>query len=166
MVVESFNAIAERRFVLRPNRSMTWRQTQKFYGLIASVTLTIACGFALLGYWPVLPFAGLELRVLGMGFWMCAASGRKTEVISIGDTIIVEKGTHTPRRVWQAPRAWAQVQLRRPSVAWYPSRLVLRSHGKEVPLGDFLGEEERRELAGKLKALVGTGVGSQRALKT
>lgn len=160
MVVESYDTTANHRFVLRPNRSMTWRQTQKFYALISSVTLVVACGFALLGFWPVLPFAGLELLVLGIGFWVCAASGRATEVISIGETIIVEKGTHTPQCVWQAPRAWAQVALQQPRLAWYPSRLVLRSHGREVPLGDFLGEEERRELAGKLKGLVGTGVGN------
>ena len=160
MVVESFDTTANRRFVLRPNRSMTWRQTQMFYALISSVTLAVACGFALLGYWPVLPFAGLELLLLGVGFWLCAASGRVTEVISIGETIIVEKGTHTPQCVWQAPRAWVQVTLRQPRIAWYPSKLVLRSHGREVPLGDFLGEEERRELAAKLKALVGTGDGT------
>lgn len=162
MVVESYDATANHRFVLRPNRSMTWRQTQKFYALIAAVTLTVAGGFAVLGYWPVLPFAGLELLLLGVGFWLCAASGRTTEVISIGDTIIVEKGTHEPHCVWQAPRAWAQVTLQQPRIAWYPSRLVLRSSGREVPLGDFLAEEERRELADKLKRLVGTDVGTVR----
>lgn len=38
-----------------------------FLGL-ACVTLGIGAGFAALGAWPVLPFAGLEVLVLGAAF--------------------------------------------------------------------------------------------------
>ena len=38
-----------------------------FAGL-AAVTLAIGAGFALLGAWPVLPFAGLEIVALGAAF--------------------------------------------------------------------------------------------------
>ena len=161
MVVESFDATTSHRFELRPNRSLTWRQTQKFFALVASVTLAVALGFSFMGFWPVLPFAGLELAVLWVGFWLCAGSGRTTEVVSIRDSsVVVQKGRETVKTVWKSPRPWAQVRLQRSRVNWYPSRLVLRSHGREIALGEFLVEEERRDLARKLRTLLGdTGPG-------
>jgi uncharacterized membrane protein len=35
---------------------------------LAAVTLAIGIGFALLGAWPILPFAGLEVLALAMAF--------------------------------------------------------------------------------------------------
>ena len=156
MVVESSDTPASHCFVLRPNRSLTWHQTQKFFALISGATLTVACGFTFLGFWPILPFAGLELAVLWVAFCLCASSGQAVEVISIADaSVAVKKGKEKMETVWEAPKPWAQVRLQRARVAWYPSRLILRSHGREVALGEFLVEEERQELARKLKALLG-----------
>jgi uncharacterized membrane protein len=41
-----------------------------------------------------------------------------------------------------------------PKVRWYPSRLVLRSHGKVVEFGGFLNEPERWQLAGQLQRAI------------
>ena len=41
-------------------------------GLLAVVTLTIAIGFALMGAWLILPFAGLEVLGLGAAY-LCYA---------------------------------------------------------------------------------------------
>ena len=38
------------------------------FASLAGVTLAIGAGFALLGAWPVLPFAGLEVAALGAAF--------------------------------------------------------------------------------------------------
>lgn len=40
--------------------------------MLAVITLTIGIGFALLGAWLVLPFAGLEVLALGAAF-LCRA---------------------------------------------------------------------------------------------
>jgi uncharacterized membrane protein len=37
-------------------------------GSLAAVALPISLGFALSGAWPILPFAGLELLVVGLAF--------------------------------------------------------------------------------------------------
>ncbi len=59
-------------WVIRPNQSLSWRRALQAYAVIALTCLGIGITFALHGFWPVLPFAGLEVVVLGIG----AASGR------------------------------------------------------------------------------------------
>jgi uncharacterized membrane protein len=63
----------------------------------------------------------------------------------------VEKGRRQLSQRWETQRTWAQVHLLAPKIRWYPSRLVLRSHGKMMELGGFLSESERRQLAGQLQ---------------
>jgi len=41
---------------------------------LAAVVLAIGSGFALVGAWPVLPFAGLEVLALGAAYFAYARS--------------------------------------------------------------------------------------------
>ena len=144
------------RLVLQPNCSMTWGQTKAFFGLAAATLMTIAGGFALQGYWPMLPFAGLELVVLAVCLYLCALRGRVTEIVTIReDSLAVQRGTGVDAPLWQVPRAWAKVRLLPSRVKWYPTRLVISSHGKEVQVGSFLVEDERVQLAEALRDELG-----------
>ena len=155
MVSRSIDFDRTCRFDIRPNRSLTWRQIQWFYLFMLVVLLGIAGTFALLGFWPVLPFAGLELLVLGLGLWHCAASGGEREVVDVGEELVsVRKGRGELHTVWEAQRTWVQVRLVHPQLRWYPTRLVIRSHGKQVQLGGFLNETERHQLADELRSVV------------
>ena len=117
--------------------------------------------FALIGFWPVLPFAGVEVIVLGLAVYNSALSGRETEVVRVtGDVVAVEKGRRQPREVWRFQRAWARIQLLPPLANWYPSRLVIGSHGKLVQLGAFLNEQERQRLAGALTCALAERTGA------
>jgi len=147
------------RIVVRPNRSLTRRQLQLVFLVIAGICLSIASVFAVLGMWPVLPFAGAEVIAVGIGFYLSAVSGRETEVVSVNsDEVAVEKGRSRLTQRWVTQRAWAQIRLLPPRIRWYPTRLVIRSHGKEVELGGFLNEDERRQLAGELRDAINDGV--------
>lgn len=42
------------------------------FALLAALTLAIGIGFAVAGAWLVLPFAGLEVLLLGAAFFACA----------------------------------------------------------------------------------------------
>jgi uncharacterized membrane protein len=42
------------------------------FAALAALTLAIAAAFAALGAWLILPFAGLEMLVLGAAFWITA----------------------------------------------------------------------------------------------
>ena len=140
------------RYVLRPNHSLTWTSTKLCFAAVAGVSLTIALAFTLMGLWPILPFAGLELLMLGYCFYRCCANAQHCEVITVSaNDVRVEKGKRRPETGWRIPRAWAAVALERSPVHWYPSRLLLRSHGRQVELGKFLNEDERRGLARDLR---------------
>jgi uncharacterized membrane protein len=155
MVSSTVGCTRHWRIVIRPNRSLTQRQLRLAFLVIATVCLGIASAFAAIGLWPILPFAGAEVIVVGIGFVLSARSGQLTEVVSAdGDKLAVEKGRRQLSQRWETQRAWAQVHLLAPKVRWYPSRLVLRSHGKVVEFGGFLNEPERWQLAGQLQRAI------------
>ena len=120
--------------------------------MIALCCLGIGIAFALHGYWPVLPFAGIEVIVLGIAFYLCLLRSQVREVISVNaDVVTVEKGRHRAQEHWECPRAWARISLQRSPLTWYPSRLVITFQGRQVEIGKFLTERERCELAEELE---------------
>jgi uncharacterized membrane protein len=141
--------------VIRPNQSLSWRQAIRVYTAIASVCLGIGIAFALYGFWTVLPFAGLEVLVLGAAFYLCLTRSQIREVVSVNASVVtVEKGRQTPEERWECPRAWARISLQQPHIAWYPSRLAIAFQGRQVELGAFLNEEERCALAAELHQVI------------
>ncbi len=139
------------RFVLRPNRSLSWRGSLWFFFSLAFISGCVAIGLTLLGFWLILPFAGLELLALGSGLYVVACRCYECEVISISeDSIHIERGRGHPHQHWTVGRGWARVVLERCPKAWYPSRLLIRSHGRAVEVGRFLEEQERERLADEL----------------
>lgn len=142
-------------FVLRPNQSMEWHQVKWFFGVVATVSVSIAVSFAMIGFWPILPFAGLELFGLAFALYICALGNRRCQVITVSqDEVLIEKGQHEPEEHWQLPTTWVRVSLDTVSSSWYPRRLRIWSHGKGVEIGEFLNEEERETLAGQLKQVL------------
>ncbi|HCK81521.1 MAG TPA: DUF2244 domain-containing protein [Candidatus Competibacter sp.] len=135
-------------YVLRPNRSLTWRQNLLFLGGLSGVTLVGMAPLVAMGFWPVLPFAGLELLVVGIGLYRVMCRCHECEVIYVAaDSIRIERGRRGPRQSWVLTRAWTQVVLKVCPRQWYPSRLLIRGHGRSVEVGRFLVEEERKKLA-------------------
>ena len=62
--------------MIRPNCSLPWRGTVRFYLGIVIVSLGIAAAFAMKGIWLILPFAGLEMVALGAALYIVARDGR------------------------------------------------------------------------------------------
>ena len=155
MVSSTVDSKRHWRIEIRPNRSLSGRQLQLTFAVIALICLGIASAFAALGLWPVLPFAGAEIVVVGVGFYLSARSGQESEIVSVADDMVaVERNRRRLHERLEMQRAWAQIRLLRPKIRWYPSQLVIRSHGKAVELGGFLNEEERHQLAGKLQRAI------------
>lgn len=147
-----------RRIVIRPDRSLTWEQTKTVYFCIASYSLAIAGAFAVMGFWPVLPFAGGEIAALGVAFYVNALAGTAVQVVTVGgDVVKIEKERPGPRCEWSFQRTWARVAFDR-SAGARSSRLVIRSHGNEVVLGEFLTEFERGKLAAALADVIAGGI--------
>ncbi len=122
---------------------------------MACVVLGIGVFFAINGFWPVLPFAGLEVAVLGAGFYICLLRSQIREVVTVSaDVVSVAKGRKQREEHWECPRAWARIRVERAPIAWYPSRLMLAFQGKRVEIGSFLNETERLNLATELQGVV------------
>jgi uncharacterized membrane protein len=142
--------------VIAPNCSLSVRGAVLFFLTACAPCFGIAGVLTFLGFWPVLPFAGLEMLLLGAALRISLArrNHRQTIVISESDVAVQSKIGKIEREV-VFPRHWAQVKLRRSTSRLHPSRLVIESHGRQCAVGDFLTEEERRGLAQRLSELIG-----------
>jgi uncharacterized membrane protein len=144
------------RIEICPNCSLSLRGARIFFGATCLVAFGVAGVLALKGFWPILPFAGLEMLLLG---WALNVSlerrfHRQTITVTESDVSVESRDRLRFSRV-VFPRHWAQVKLRRPAVRLHPSRLTIESHGRQCELGSFLTEEERRGLALRLQRVIG-----------
>jgi uncharacterized membrane protein len=57
---------------------------------------------------------------------------------------------------------WARLSLQPGRWRNAPSRLLVRSHGREVEIGAFLNDEERRSLAQRLSGLLAQAGNNER----
>lgn len=147
--------------IVAPNASLSWPQALLFYAGVCVGSLGIAVILAVQGYWPVLPFAGLELAVLGIALWLSLKRGRYREVIAIyADRVEVSSGYPEKHANTVFPLHWARVTLRSARIASYPSRLLISSHGRSVEVGRCLTESERRGLRRRLAELIGDAAAS------
>ena len=146
----------KKRFVIRPNRSLSWRGNMMFFLFMVATSFGIAGAFAATGYWVIFPFAGLEMVVLGAALYVCSLKASRCEVISIENGIIeVVVGRHSPENSYTFNRQWARIVLDPPRARGHPSRLLLRSHGRELELGACLNSEEKQQLAAALEKSLG-----------
>jgi uncharacterized membrane protein len=145
-----------RHLVLTAPCALTPRTARLFVASVATTTLGVAVFFTLQGFWPVLPFAGLEIAVLSWAVRASMRSGARRQTITItAESVTIERSDARGNRLSVFPRHWVRVKLHAPLAALHPQRLVLESQGRSCEVGEFLTEDERRGLAVRLKQLVG-----------
>ena len=144
------------RIEICPNCSLTVRGARLFFAIACIVPFGIAGVLALKGLWPILPFAGLEMALLGWALLVCLERRFHSQTITVtDDDVRIDTRARNGCEHVVFPRHWAQVKLRRPAARLHPSRLTIESHGRQCELGSFLTEEERRGLALRLQRLIG-----------
>jgi len=144
------------RIVICPNCSLSLRGAALFFGGLCVFCFTLGGLLALKGMWPILPFSGLEMLLVGWALHASLARRYRSEIITLTDSdISVESRDRTRSRRTVFQRHWAQVKLRRPASRLHPSRLTIESHGRQCELGSFLTDEERYGLALRLQRLIG-----------
>lgn len=137
--------------VLRPYRSaspITARRVVLGTGVVWGV---VGLLFASIGAWPIMPFLGLEVLILFAAFSLNNTSGQTQEAINLTASMVtVRRVDHWGKEtVTQLPTNWLQVNLDNPPTP--QSRLELRSHGKSLHVGSFLGPAEKADLARTLR---------------
>ena len=142
--------------VIAPNCSLSVRGAVLFFLTACAPCFGIAGVLTFLGFWPVLPFAGLEMLLLGAALRISLARRNHRQTIVVSESqVAVQTTIGKIRSDVVFPRHWAQVKLRRSTSRLHSSRLVIESHGRQCAVGDFLTEEERRDLAVRLNRLIG-----------
>ena len=138
---------------LSPHRSLPPRGFVFFIAVTAAMFLMPLLG--LLGtalLWGILPFA---LIAVGGIWWAIGRSyrdGELTEILTLApDRIsLVRRAPSGTEKSWHANPYWVTGQLY-PTGGPVPAYLTLKGDGREVELGAFLSEEERRRLAEDLR---------------
>ncbi|MFM1886378.1 MAG: hypothetical protein RL026_1535 [Pseudomonadota bacterium] len=150
-------AAMETTIELAPHNALTTSQAQRFFLGICAGSFLLAGSLAILGFWPILGFAGLEMAALGWALKLSLDRRHRKQTILITDDqirVLFSKKDGPPDAV-VFPRHWAQVKLRRPRVPRHPSRLVIECSGKGCEVGQFLTEDDRQRVARRLQGLVG-----------
>jgi uncharacterized membrane protein len=143
------------RLEIHPNCSLSVRGARLFFAAACLVPFGMGGLLAWKGFWPILPFAGLEMAVLGWALKATLERRFHSQTITVTDADVrVESRERLRSTQVVFPRHWARVKLRRPAARLHPSRLTIESHGRQCELGSFLTEEERRGLAARLQRLI------------
>lgn len=138
-------------FHSRPRCSLTRAQERLVFWSLVWVCFGAATGFAILGYWLVLPFAGLEIGVLAWALETMRKRESDYETLTIdGDAVVLEwrAGKQFGRR--ELNRQWVQVACDC-SAPGKNCRLSVRSHGRETEIGHHLSDEARLQLASSIR---------------
>ncbi len=144
------------KIIARHNNSLTPKAGVKLLLALAGIVLVVGFGFARIGAWLVLPFAGLEILAFAYAFHYIYLHSGDFESITIeSDNVVVEKRDYKEVTTTVFQRHWAQVSLREVASvggAIGKSGLFIRSHGKEIEFGkNFMSDEQRALLARELK---------------
>ena len=147
--------VSEGQIILAPNRSSSWPNILRFIFVSATLTLLIGVVFAFLGAWLILPFAGLEIVLIAaLCRWMYHHHTDKEVVLLQGDKLAVIQRHAGHERRHEFQRYWTRVRLEPSEHVWYPSRLLIGSHGHYVELGANITESARKKLAQDLQGLL------------
>ncbi len=145
------------RIDLAATNALNPRQARLFIAVVAAGCLTVAVVWTARGFWPVLPFAGLEVVLVALALRVNRRRALLTQTIWVSDdeVRIRKREKNGVEREVVFPRYWTRVKLSRSAITSHPARLTLESSGKSCEVGEFLTEERRRELARELRGLVG-----------
>ena len=135
---------------LAPHRSLSRSGLLALMAVLIGASSAIGIGFAMMGAWPVIGFCGLDIIVICVVFRLSTLSARRSERIRLTRReleIQAVDGAGAARRTVMQPY-WARVDL--VAGGTRTARLLVRSHGRAVELGSFLGAADKAEVAGAL----------------
>ncbi len=130
--------------VLKRNCSISPRGLLLVFALLAALALGIASVFAALGAWLILPFAGLELALLGAAFWLTARHATDYERIERSrDRLTVDVSEAEQLRRFELDARRARVRLQE-------GRVLLDAPQARLEVGRHLDAASRAGFAAEL----------------
>lgn len=141
---------AEFTYFRRHCSSLDLRLLGLVFGSLALFSVLVASVFAVAGAWLIIPFAGIEIVALGFAArWILRRAGDFERLAFDDDRILLEVREQGMLRRFEFNRCWVRL------VTGNAGAVTLRSHGREVAIGRFCGEESRQALARELRSRLG-----------
>ncbi|RZO29026.1 MAG: DUF2244 domain-containing protein [SAR86 cluster bacterium] len=138
---------------LSPNSSLVG-----IYRIIFLSSITLVCGgigviFYFLGAALILPFAGLELSILFIAFYLSFKWSSKREKIYISQDIVkVERGVNKAEYSWKEFRTFTYFKIKKEKDKTI--RLSFRSKGQDIVIGEFLNEDDKKILRDEITSII------------
>ena len=137
---------------LYPHRSLSSFGLKVVLSVVVLSNLIVAAFFIRIGGWPVFGFLGLDVVLVFAAF---AINTRRSEgheqIIVEGDHVTFIRVTSKGQTRREFNRRWMRLELEWDEARELAGRLFLVSHGKRSEVGRFLGADERKALAARLR---------------
>ena len=138
---------------LSPNSSLTGIYRIIFLASISFICVGIAIVFYFFGAYLILPFAGIEIAILLIAFYLSFKWSSRKELIYISQEVVkIEKGIHKAEYLWEEFRTFTSFQIEKN--ANKSLRLSFRSKGDYVIVGDFLNEDDKNILINEIRNII------------
>ena len=138
---------------LSPNSSLTGIYRIIFLASISFICVGIATVFYFFGAYLILPFAGIEIAILLIAFYLSFKWSSRKELIYISQEIVkIEKGINKAEYLWEEFRTFTSFIIENDANKLL--RLSFRSKGDDVIVGDFLNEEDKSILINEIRNII------------
>jgi uncharacterized membrane protein len=138
-----------RDWLMKRNCSVSPRQFVLFYASLAMSSLVIAGLVVIRGAWPVLPFTGIELLVVGVAFLIHARHTIDYERIRLyPNRLVIEQMSAQRLTQYEFNPRWVRVE--HGASPRDPIKIV--SRGQAVVVGMHLPHYRRASFAGELRS--------------
>ncbi len=147
-------AVDDQRFFCNatPNRSLSGAGRSIWFTLMAVTILFLAVAATLIGAWPVLPFAGLEIGLVWFAFSRIAAHDADFEMLKVENAMFdLETQNGRKKFALSGNAQWAVLECKTRASR---CTLTLRYRGQEVSLGRLLNDIERKNMAMRLRQMI------------
>lgn len=140
--------------LITPNRSLSWRANLQVLLFFCGVLGLIGAVFFSLGFWLILPFAGLELAALGAVLYLTSLKLSQRESIVIdARSVVVHRGRYKPELCGEFNRAHSRLEVHQAALKEIQS-IRIRANHRQIPVGDLLGAAEKQQLVEGLQNLL------------
>lgn len=143
---------AEERLTLWPYRSLSRRGFAIFIMVTAGmISLPLLSVLGTVVLWGILPFFALVVAGIWLAIERSYRDADMGEQLTINPDAVhlVRTNVRGPSQTWECESYWAKVHMH-PTGGPVPHYVTMTGHGREVEIGAFLSEDERKLLYGEI----------------
>ena len=139
--------------VLTPNQSAPWAEVKMVCLLLAFFTAIIAGGWAFVGVWIILPFAGLELLLVSALMYQICKQGRLIQVVNLhADNIEVTTGYRKPEKQWTLTKSDTFLYCQSTKHPDDSPNVYLKNSDYCIQIGSFLNKNDTEQMLNSLES--------------